>query len=230
MNRLPQWRSRHRSARRSHHALEDVPPFRRCSATGPDPGPPTASPSAVARAGPCPLTSLRSVILRRQGHIPIPHLPRGDRSIGRTSIPCLASDTRSRSRCRPEPSRCSIGCAQMLRQIFDINRSCKLPELVDRIVPPVETPRPLDRLRLRHSRKVRHESCDGCVIEIEGRSHDRSMPYNLADPSGGRWVTQYEPSADAPLTSLRPAIAQRSCRSARGDPFRTSPWVSPKRL
>ena len=185
MNRLPQWRSRHRSARRSRRALEDVPPFHRRSATGPDPGPPTASPSAVARVALCQLTSPRPVILRRRGHIPVPHLPRGGRPIGRTSIPCLVAGTRPRPRCPPEPSRRSVGCAQMPRKIFDLNRSCELPELVDRVVREVEAHRSLDRLSLRHPGKAPHERGDEYVIELEGRSHDPSMPYSLADSSGG---------------------------------------------
>ena len=69
----------------------------------------------------------------------------------------------------------------MRRKIFDLNRSCELPELVDRVVREVKAHRSLDRLSLRHPRKARHETGDEHVIELKGRSHDPSMPYNLAD-------------------------------------------------
>ena len=74
----------------------------------------------------------------------------------------------------------------MPRKIFDLNRSCELPELVDRVVREVEAHRSLDRLSLRHHRKARHERGDEYVIELKGRSHDPSMPYNLADLAVGR--------------------------------------------
>lgn len=73
----------------------------------------------------------------------------------------------------------------MPRKILDFNRSCELPELVDRVVREVEAHRSLDRLSLRHPRKARHEGGDKYVIELKSRSHDPSMPYNLADSSGG---------------------------------------------
>ena len=73
----------------------------------------------------------------------------------------------------------------MSRDIFDLNRSCELPELVDRVVREVEAHRSLDRLSLRHPWKARHERGDEYVIELEGRSHGASMPYNLADSRSG---------------------------------------------
>lgn len=73
----------------------------------------------------------------------------------------------------------------MSRKIFDLNRSCELPKLVDRVVREVEAHRSLDRLSLRHPRKARHERGDEHAIEFEGRSHDPSMPYNLADSAVG---------------------------------------------
>lgn len=73
----------------------------------------------------------------------------------------------------------------MPRNIFDLHRSCELPELVYRVVSEIETHRSLDRLGLRHPRKARHERGDEYVIELKGRSHDSSMPYDLAYSSGG---------------------------------------------
>ena len=73
----------------------------------------------------------------------------------------------------------------MPRDIFDLHRSCELPELVDRVVREVEAHRSLDRFGLRHPRKARHERGNEYVIKFKGRSHDSSMPYNLADASGG---------------------------------------------
>ena len=80
----------------------------------------------------------------------------------------------------------------MPRKIFDINRSCELPELVDRVMREVEAHGSLDRFGLRHPRKARHERGDEYVIELKGRSHEPSVPYNLADSSGGVELSLFE--------------------------------------
>ena len=73
----------------------------------------------------------------------------------------------------------------MTRDIFDLNRPCELPELVDRVVREVKAHRSLNRLGLRYPRQARHERGDEYVIELKGRSHTSSMPYHLADSTSG---------------------------------------------
>jgi len=85
-------------------------------------------------------------------------------------------DTRPKPTCRPERSRRSVDPTRVTRNVVDVHRSCELPKLVDRIVREIEPHRSLDRLGLRHPWKARHERGEEDVVELEGGSHDDTMP------------------------------------------------------
>src|SRR5579875_4225917 len=61
--------------------------------------------------------------------------------------------------------------AQATRKIFDLDRTCELPQPVDRVVREVEAHGSLDGLGLRLPGKAGRERGDERVIELKSRSH-----------------------------------------------------------